>query len=296
MPYALALMSAAVLGVADFFGGMATRRSGVVPVVILLQTVAVPLMLALILVTPDSGPSWTDAVWSAAAALAGSLGLSLLYHGLATAAMSAVAPMAAVVAAAVPVVGGVGLGERPSPTALAGIVLAAMAIGLISTETGREPEAEVYLAGEELTTAAADENAWPLRAVVVALGAGLGIGLYYVFISRPAPTAGLWPLLLSRFVSLPLFVLIALITRRPLWPARPVLPVALAAAVLDAAGVVFYLLAAYRGPLSLVAILTSLYPASTVLMATTVLGERLHAGRILGLACAAVAILLIVGG
>lgn len=298
MPYALALMSAAVLGVADFFGGMATRRSGVVPVIVLLQCVAIPVMAVLILVAPSARPTLTDAAWSGAAALAGSVGLAFLYRGLAMAAMSAVAPMAAVVAASVPVAAGLALGERPSRWAVAGIGLAVAAIALIATETERDPEAEASLAGFEPPDDASGRVTAVRRllAVAVALGAGLGIGLFYVFISRPAPTAGLWPLLLSRCVSLPLFAGIALATRRPLWPSRSVLPVALAAGVLDALGVVFYLLAAYRGPLSLVAILTSLYPASTVLMATTVLGEHLHRGRIVGLACAAIAITLIVAG
>lgn len=289
MPYLLALVSAGVLGVADFLGGVATRRTGAFAVVVVLQSTALLALLALVPLLPAGIPTWTDAAWSAGAGVAGTVGIGFLYHGLATGSMSVVAPVTAVVSASLPVVVGMLLGERPTALQLAGVLLALVAIALVSRE---EPLPGAPVAGAPAPPAHEAGRSAP----AVAVAAGLGIGAFYVLISRPSAAAGIWPLVLSRATSLPLLLALGMATRRRLRPRREALPVAVTGAALDAVGTVFYLLAVQRGPLSLVAVLTSLYPASTVMLAVAVLGERPHAGRVLGLGCAALAVALIVGG
>jgi drug/metabolite transporter (DMT)-like permease len=274
----LALASSLVYGSADFLGGLATRRSPVLPVVALSQAAGLAVLLVAMPFLP-SHATHADLAWGAAAGLTGGVGVSLLYHALAIGPMSVVAPVTAVCSISVPVVVGLALGERPGVRALAGVVLAAAAIVLIS----REPTPH------DATSPAARIS----RGVWVALVAGVVIGFFYVCLSRTGPTAGLWPLLTARGVSVTLFAGAALVGGRSLLPVRAALPAVLGSGVLDMIANVLYLLAVRGGLLSIVSTLASLYPAATVVLAAIVLRERLRAQQLAGLACAAVAVVLI---
>jgi drug/metabolite transporter (DMT)-like permease len=262
-----------VYGTADFFGGLATRRSQVLSVVVLSQLAGLALILGLLPLLPGAFDSRALA-WGLAAGLAGAAGLVLFYRALATGVMSVVAPTTAVTSAALPVTFGLATGERPTVWALAGVALALGAVLLVSQEGS---------AGKRGS----------LASVLAALAAGAGFGGFFILLSMAAHEAGLWPLVGARLSSISLVVLLAVLTRRALKPGPGSLHIIVAAGVLDMAANVLYLLAQQDGLLSLVAVLVSLYPASTLLLARQVLGERLRAVQIAGVACALVAVALI---
>ncbi|MEV4221443.1 DMT family transporter [Nonomuraea sp. NPDC049725] len=269
----LATACAVVYGTADFFGGLATRRSRVLSVVVLSQVAGLALVLVLLPALPGllSGGALA---WGLAAGLSGAAGLVLFYRSLATGVMSVVAPTTAVTSAALPVTFGLATGERPEVLALAGIALALGSVVLISQER---------TAGGKGSSAA----------VLTSLAAGAGFGGFYILLAMAPHEAGLWPLVGARASSIGVVVLLALALRRTLRPSSGSLGVIVAAGVLDMAANVLYLLAKQHGLLSLVAVLVSLYPASTLLLARQVLGERLRAIQLTGVACALGAVALI---
>lgn len=218
---------------------------------------------------------------SAAAGLVGGAGLAVFYRALTLGSMSVVAPVTALLSAGVPVLVGIGAGDRPQGTALAGIAVALLAIGLIS----REPSA----------SGASVPAPGPHRLGVVglALVSGFAFGLFFVALDMAGNDGGLWPLVSARTASVTLFVLLGLIGVGRLSPPRTAWRAAMIAGVLDATANAFYLIALSHGLLSVVAVLTALYPAGTVLLARWVLGERMSASQHAGLACATAAALLI---
>jgi drug/metabolite transporter (DMT)-like permease len=284
MTYLLAIASALLYGAGDFTGGLATRRASTLPVIVLSQLSGLVLLLLLLPVLPAASPSRADLLWGVAAGLTGGVGVALLYHALAIGRMAVVAPTTAVCAVAVPVLVAVALGERPGPMAVAGILLGLVAIVLVSQQTVAEaPLLE-------------DGRAGRLPAGVgIALVSGVAIGLFLLSLSRTRDQAGMWPILASRATSVALFGLAAAAGRRSL-RLPGVLTLTLVCGVIDMAANALYLVAARAGPLSVVVTLTSLYPASTVLLARVVLGERLNLRQVAGVACALAAIVLIVSG
>lgn len=279
LSYGLAVLSSVTYGAADFLGGLATRRgSTVFSVVVFSQLAGLVLVLVALPFLPASSPTPMDFVWGAASGLAGGIGVALLYRGLAVGVMSVVAPVTAVCAVIIPVVVGVALGERPTRLALLGILLAVVAIVLISQSGDVEK-------GKSATTG-----------LLTAIASGIAIGIFLVCLQRTGQAAGLWPLVPARVVSVSFFIMAGLIAREKLLPRRESMPIVIGGGVLDMIANILYLLAVRQGPLSIVATLTSLYPASTVIMARIVLRERLRLVQQAGVACAAVAIVLIVSG
>lgn len=279
MSHALAVMASIAYGAADFLGGLATKRgSTVFSVVVVSQAVGLVLVLLALPFLPPSSPTVLDLAWGAAGGLAGGIGLALLYRGLSTGMMTVVAPVTAVCAVIVPVAVGVALGERPDTPAVVGILLAVLAIGLISRTSPGEGEKR---AATGLPTA---------------IASGVAIGIFLVCLERTRPSAGLWPLVPARVVSVSLFALAALISREKLLPRRDSVTTVIGGGALDMLANVLYLLAVRQGSLSIVATLTSLYPATTILLARLVLRERLRLLQGVGVACAALAIVLIVSG
>jgi uncharacterized membrane protein len=279
LPPVLALLSAFAYGAADFLGGLATHRSNTTAVVIVSQAAGLALLAAVILFLPGSLPHARDLAWGSTAGLAGGGGVALLYRALAIGPMSIVAPLTAVCAALIPVAVGVALGERLTPVTMVAIALALAAIVLVGQEPGRGA----------LTAVRGDG----LR---IALGAGVLIGIFLVALARASPASGLWPLIPARITSTVMFVAIALATGRSMRLPTPVLPAAIGGGALDMLANALYLAAVQRGPLSLMATLASLYPASTILLARVFLGERLSPTQVGGIACAVVATVLLVSG
>ena len=215
---------------------------------------------------PEATPAGRDLVWGGAAGLAAGTGVTLLYRALAVGRMAVVAPTTAVCAVMIPVVTGVLLGERLVPLTILGVALVSQqeaAAGSASVQDGALPPG-----------------------VGLALQSGVAIGLFFLALAETDAQAGMWPLVAARAVSVTLFGVIALVSARPLRMAAPVARIASAAAL--------YLLATRYGPLSVAVTLSSLYPASTVTLARIVLGERLNGWQVTGVACAVLAVALIV--
>lgn len=281
MFYMLALASAGLYGAADFLGGLASRRAGTIAIVALSQLAGLLALVLMLPFLPPAAPSRGDWIWGAAAGIAGGVGVALLYRALAIGTMAVVAPITAVCAVTIPVAAAIAFGERPGALTIAGIVLAMIAIGLVSqAETANE--------------ASEGPAARSARGAGTALASGVAIGLFFLALAETGAAAGMWPLVAARGVSFGLFGAIALTVRSPMRMPADVAGVAVAGGVLDMLANLLYLLATRRGPLSVVVTLSSLYPASTVLLARTVLGERLSWMQMVGIACALVAVVVIV--
>jgi uncharacterized membrane protein len=280
----LALASAAFYGAADFLGGIASKRADAVVVTFVAQAAGLIVLALLLPLLPSSSPLPSDYLWGIAAGVAGSGGVALLYRALAIGTMSIVAPITAVCAAAVPVLVALALGERPGVYAALGIVLAAVAIVLLSRVQSVESA--------------------PRRmqsAVSLAFISGIAVGLFFLCLAQTSDDSGVWPLIVGRAVSVPLFGVMAVTRGRSLSRdeettllERGAARTAVGCGVVDMTANALYLIATRHGPLSLVATLASLYPASTVLLARFTLGERLSGSQALGVACALVAVVLIV--
>jgi drug/metabolite transporter (DMT)-like permease len=272
----LALSAAVAYGVGDFLGGVAARRRPATVVVLWSHVVGLVLLLALAPLVGGSASARALTV-GAAAGLLGGIGVALFYRGLSVGTMSVVAPVAALLSAAVPVVAGLAAGERPAPAALAGIAIALAAIVAVS----REP-------------AGAGHPHLRWQPLALAVGAGLAFGLFFVAIAHAGPGAGVWPLVAARVASVTLFAALGAVrlTSRPSPPSEALGPI-VGCGVLDAGANVCFLLALDHGLMSVVAVLTALYPAGTVLLARYVLGERLGPVQRAGLGLAAVAAVLI---
>lgn len=284
--YLLAIGSAVLYGAADFTGGLTTRRASTIPVVLLAQAAGLFLLALILPLLPHASPSRPDLLWGAAAGLTGGIGVALLYRALAVGTMAVVAPTTAVCAVAIPVLVSVLLGERPVPLAVAGIALGMVSIVLVSRQQeGAQPQQGVLGSPRSRPSG-----------VGIALASGVAIGLFLLSFAQTGSEAGMWPLLVARLVSVSLFGVMAIAGGRSIRMPLPVTTLAIVAGVIDMVANALYLLATRQGPLSIVVTLSSLYPASTVLLARIVLGERLHPWQITGVGCALAAVVLIVSG
>lgn len=293
MALLLGLGAAVVYGSADFLGGLASRRSPVLAVVAVSQVAGLAVLGALIWFLPGT-PTTSALLWGAASGAAGGAGVALLYRGLSVGRMGIVAPTTAVGAAAVPVIYGLAVGERPSALALIGVAIALIAIVAVSLTPAPEhpgtPEAVAPGVGVAVPEAGARRMPAGLPE---AIAAGIAFGAFFILLARAGDQSGLWPLIGARAASISLVVGGALLTGRSLRPARADMGAVFGSGALDMAANALYLLATFSGLLSLVAVLTSLYPASTVLLARIALGERLAGVQILGLLLAAGGVTLI---
>jgi drug/metabolite transporter (DMT)-like permease len=266
----LALFTAVSYGVGDYSGGRASRMASALSVTATSHLLGLTgLTIVAIAVGADEVRA-LDLLLGAAAGLFGFLGVVLLYRGLADGSMAVVSPVSGVVAAVVPVAAGLLGGERPGAAALAGIVIALAAIALV--------------------THAGPIGVVSRDAVLVAVGAGVGFGVFFVFIGAVSEDAGLWPLVVGRLVSATIASTAAAVSGRGVVPPQRALLFTVGAGVFDVAANISFLLATQRGLLTIVAVLASLYPAVTVLLAMVVDGERINRAQAAGLALAAAAI------
>lgn len=266
------LLSALIWGAGDFSGGLATKRAPVFGVLTVGHGVGLLLLIGLALLWGEPLPTAGDLGWGFVAGLAGAVGLAALYQALAVGQMGTVAPVSAVLTAALPALFG-GLTEGlPDLRQLAGFGLALLSIWLVVGRGG---------------------SAGRRTGLGLAGLAGCGFGVFFILLHRAGESAVFWPLVAARFSSLALVLLVALYKRQS-FPAqvRLVAP-ALLAGALDVTGNVFFVLAGQAGRLDVAAILSSLYPASTVLLAALLLGERLVHVQVVGVVAALVAIGLI---
>jgi drug/metabolite transporter (DMT)-like permease len=281
----LALGSAVLYGSADFFGGLTARRANTIATVFVSQFVGLILLLLVLPFLPAATVSSRDWIWGFAAGFSGGIGVALLYRALAIGKMAVVAPTTAVIAAMIPVVFAFVLGERLRPLTLIGVALALVAIALVSRPARQD---------DDLEPAQSSPRKLP-PGFALAMLSGIAVGIFFLSLARTTMAAGMWPLIATRIASIVLFGSIAFATGRTLRMSAPATVTAVTGGALDMAANALYMIAARIGPLSIVVTLASLYPASTVILARVVLGERLSLVQISGIICALGAVLIIVG-
>jgi drug/metabolite transporter (DMT)-like permease len=278
-----ALASALGYGASDYAAGLATRAASVIRVTIVAEAASV---LALLLVAPwvsSQSPSPGSVAWSAAAGLGGVIGAMALYLGYRHAAFSVAGPLSAVASAGFSVLAGLLFGERPSGLALAGIGLALPAIVAVSAGPGGEP-------GD-------GEPGQQAAGAAYGLVAGAGFAVLFIGLNRAGTGHDLWPPVIAQLVGLAALCLVGAVTRQLKPPSRQAGRLAILAGVTGAAGTACYFVATHLGLLAVTAVITSLYPGSTILLARVLIGERLTKIRLAGLALAAASVVLIaIGG
>jgi drug/metabolite transporter (DMT)-like permease len=274
----LALGAAIAWGAADFLGGLKSRAVSTIIVVAFAQATGLALVAAVVAVRGDGPPSTRFFAYAALAGITGAVGIGALYHGLAVGAMSIVAPITAT-GALIPVVVGVGTGERPTGLQGAGLALALGGVVLAARQQGGEDVRGRVAAG-----------------VGLALLAALGIGSFLVALDAASEGGVAWALLVQRGVCLGLVLAAAAVVRPELSFARVDVAPMLAIGALDMAANAFFALASTRGLVSVVSVLASLYPVTTVVLARLLLGERVGHAQQLGVAAALAGVILITAG
>ncbi len=277
----LALASACAYGVSDYGGGRLSRRVSPMAIAFVADAGLLAVLFLVVPVVEGGAPSSATIAWSVLAGVCGGLGTLGLYEALSRGNMTVVAPVTGVVAAIVPVVTGVVLGERPGVVAVIGIVGAIIAVGLVGGAAG------------------ATRVPFDLPTLLLAIAVGFAFGLMLVGYSRAGDDAGLWPLLAARCASAPLLGIAFVVARRRGAAEVPPRSIVAAACLVGlTAGLAngLYLFATRRGLLAVVASVGSLYPASTVALASLLDRERSTRAQIVGMAIAAISVVLITIG
>jgi drug/metabolite transporter (DMT)-like permease len=259
-------------GSGDFSGGLASRRVSPSNVVLAAYAVGFFLLIAVALVWREPFPAFADIVWGGVAGVAGVLGLLAFYSALASGKMGIAAPVSAVLTASLPVIFSVFTAGLPTLVQLAGFVLALLALWLIS-----RPQ----------------QTTEPAQGIGLALLAGCGFGCFFILISRVNPAATFWPLAVARLTSVLVLLIVRPLRGEPVLSGMKLTPLMVLAGILDAIGNAFFVLAAHSGRLDIAAILSSLYPAATVLLAAIVLRERATRIQAIGIVLVLLAIPLI---
>ena len=271
MSQLLALTSAALYGFADFAGGLAARSTPTWTVVGWSQIFGLPVLLVGLLVVEAPEVGTDDLAYGAVAGILGLLGIGALYQALARGSMSVVSPITGALVALIPVIVGLSLGEFLTTAQWIGVLLAVIAVVLVSS-SGESAQLDVRVLG-------------------LALIAAVWFAAFFVVLDRTSVDAGLWPLVAARSIAIPTAFVIAVATRSDLRPARSALPTIAVAGSFDMAANIAILLALQSGPLGTGSVLSSLYPAFTVLAAVIVISEVPSRLQWLGVAlalCAAV--------
>ncbi|HYG92794.1 MAG TPA: EamA family transporter [Nocardioides sp.] len=285
MGVALALAAALAYGLSDFVGGVASRRTSPWPVALLAGVAGTAGAIVLGL-TLDGDPTPAHLAWGALSGVGSGLGSAFLYRGFATGRMGVVAPVSAVGAALLPVVVGLALGERPELLVWLGIALAFPGIWLVARVPETADEGPADPRGQE----APGSTATGLTDGVLA---GVGFGLLFVALGQVPDGAGYWPLAAGQATALVSIVVLATALRVSYVPTATTEWWGAAAGVLATVAVLAFLLATQTGLLTVAAVLTSLYPAFTVLLAAAVLREHVFRPQAAGLVLCGVAVALV---
>ena len=286
----LGLAAAVLYGGGDFLGGMATRRAHVLTVLMLVETVAVIVAVALAVVS--GGPaSLPGLAWGFSAGAIGGLGLIIFYVGLAAGPMSVVAPVSGLVGTVLPIVVALAEGERPGVGVYAGALLCLVAIVLVSSA------GETAEAGDPSSSGHTGRAHPPRRlgrAIAYGTASGVSFGLFFLLIRNAGQSGEVWPVAAGRIGELAVVLAAAAVLRPGLRGFRGGIPLAAASAgVIDVVANLCYVAATRTGSFGLAVVLASLYPGVTVLLARVVLGERLRWIQRVGLGLAAIGILLV---
>ncbi len=268
----LALSAAVCWGAGDFSGGMATRRSDPFRSVLIIYSIGMLALLVVVIARGEPVPSYADLAWGALAGLFGLVGILLLFRGFATGRMGIVAPVSGVLATGLPVIFNAFTQGLPGYLQLAGFVVALIGIWLIS-----RPE---RFAGRP-------------AGLGLAVLAGLCFGSFFITLDQVSKASTFWPLLSGRVASVAAMLLFAVVTRRPVSLQQLPWEFFGLAGVLDVTGNLFFLLAIQNGRLDVGAVLGSLYPAVTAMLARFTIKENITRVQFVGVTAAMLAIVLI---
>ncbi len=287
----LAAVSAVLYGSADFFGGLASKRELPLAMTWYSQMVGLVVITGVALFVPAEAVTAADWGWGAAGGLAGALGLVLLYGALARGPMAVVAPITALMSAIVPVVAGFIEGDRPGGWAIVGVSLGFPAIVLVASAGGVSREGV------------------GVRVLVESVVAGLGFGMFFVFFASAGEDAGMWPTVGAKVASVVALGIVVVVLRsrasdptsrrvfrRQMTVYMASVPLVIGAGVFDVAANGIYLAASRLGLLSEISVVSAMYPAATVALASIVLRVRVSRAQMVGLVLAAGAVGLVAYG
>ncbi|WP_084792541.1 DMT family transporter [Mycobacterium sp. E136] len=277
---ALALASALGYGISDFVGGLASRRIAALRVVLVSYPIAM-VVLAAVAVPIGGDVSQGAVVWGVLCGVSQAFGVWWFYAALGSGPISVVSPLTAILVAGIPVGVGLALGERPGLIAGVGVVLALIAVVLVSREASDED---------------VKEHRFTPKVAWLTVGSGVAFGLNFVLIDQAPVEAKLWPLVFARASATAVVILIAALSRNLRPPSGDPLKLAVLAAFLDVGANIAMLLALQAALLSLAGVLMSLYPAATVLLAIVVLRERVTRWQAFGMVLALGAVAMIAAG
>lgn len=276
----LSLVAATCYGLSDFAGGYASGRVSPWSVALVAQlfggsltTVASFIMAG----EPTTGDLW----WSIAAGVANGLGTAFLYRGLGSGRMGVVAPISGVGAIVLPVLVGLLTGERPGPLLWAGLVLALPAVWLVS----RVPATADHLGPDR-----------PRGGVLDGILAGLGFGALFAILAEIPASSGLLPLAVNQLVAGVAIVVVAILLGASWVPREPAAAIGVVSGAMGMSATVAFLWATSAGLLSVAAVITSLYPAVTIMLAFAFLGEQVHRAQAIGLALCTASVVLVAAG
>ncbi len=269
------LMSAASWGSGDFSGGYSTRRTPVLTVLIFSQITGLAALILFAVAFGESAPSRQDLLIGAVAGIVGDVGLGALYRAMAIGKMSIAAPISAVLQGLLPVTFGIATQGLPGGLTMLGFGMALAGVWLISQPGSGKISPD---------------------GLCLAITAGMGFGGFLTLVALLSDEALFWSLAVSRVSSITVMLILAYATRRMVAPPSKVLPLIMVCGVMDVGGNVFFALAEEAGRVDVASVLSSLYPATTVVLALIILKERLTRWQSVGVVCAMTAIVLIATG
>ena len=304
----LALVAAVSFGGSDYTAGLASRKTSVFKVTVAAEGTNAALVLPVVLVVSRHPPSVPAFGWGAAAGVCGVGGVMALYMGFRHAAFSVASPVSAVAAAGLPVLVGLLSGERPSVLSLAGMLLTAPAIVAVSVSAARLDAAQPDESGSAMAVAGAadapgpDEDAGTsavdrhMAGVVWGLAAGAGFGMFLIGLNRAGSATDLWPAGVADLAGVITAVGVAAVARQLAPPPVGTRRLCLLTGLIAAMGTLSVFLAAHRGLLAVTAVIYSLYPAGTIILARVLSHERLTKAGMSGLCLAVASVSLIAAG
>ncbi len=272
VPTGFSLAAVLCWGTSDFIGGYASKRSDAFLVTLLAHASGLGLMAALSVTTHAPFPSSSSGLWAIAGGALGGVGLALLYRALASGSMGLTAPLAAVLGAALPAIFGIVTEGMPGAVRIAGFLLAGIGVCFISWP---------------------DDMAGGAEGLMLAALAGVGFAGFFICISRIGQSSALWSAAVSRFASLAVVAAIVLFRRAGTKLQKSAVVIAVVAGFLDSTGTALFIRAKQTGRLDTAVVLTSLYPAVTVLLARFVLKEHFTPWKAAGIFAALLAVPLI---
>jgi drug/metabolite transporter (DMT)-like permease len=293
-PAAYSVTAVFLWGTADFAGGYGSRRANAFVLTAFSHLCAFGLMFTIALSEHGAFPSRASIVWALLAGAVGGFSLSLFYRALASGQMGVTAPIAALVGAVIPTMVDIALEGAPSRWTICGFLLAVIAIWLITRPESSEKESAEKESSEKESSDQKDASGRPAGVAMAAL-AGVGFAGFYLCIHQ-AGGSPVWLAAISRIGSFTATAIAVLVTRAPLALDRPRAALGMIAGFFDITASALFIFASQHGRLDEAVVITSLYPAVTVLLARFILKEHFSRWKLVGLLTALAAVPMIAAG